>query len=150
VNNTEFLAWLHQAIPLTDAMQIDALEYTGHSVLMSAPLAPNINDKGTGFAGSIAGLATLCGWTLLTLWLRERGVAADVMIAKSEQRYLAPVTERLVAEARLPDDAVVQQFWERFQDKRRARLPIAVTVGGTEVKLELFGEYAAIERIGKI
>ena len=150
MNNAEFLAWLHQAIPLTEAMQIDELEYTGHSVHLSAPLEPNINDKGTGFAGSIAGLATLCGWTLLTLWLRERRVEADVMIAKSEQRFLAPVTERLVAEARLPEDSVVQQFWDRFQDKRRARLPIAVTVGGTEVKLELFGEYAAIERIGKI
>ncbi len=146
MNNTEFLNWLHQAIPLTEAMQIDDLEYTGHSVRMGAPLAPNINDKGTGFAGSLAGLATLCGWTLLTLWLRERGIEADVMIAKSEQRYLAPVTERFIAEALLPEDAVVQQFWERFQDKRRARLPISVTVGGAEVKLELFGDYAAIER----
>ena len=146
MNNAEFLAWLHQAIPLTEAMQIDELEYTGHSVRMGAPLEPNINDKGTGFAGSIAGLATLCGWTLLTLWLRERGVKADVMIAKSEQRYLAPVTDRLIAEAVLPEDEVVGQFWERFQDKRRARLPISVTVGGAEVKLELFGDYAAIER----
>jgi thioesterase domain-containing protein len=146
VNNIEFLEWLRQAIPLTGAMQIDELDFTGSSVRLSAPLAPNINDKGTGFAGSISGLATLCGWTLLTLWLRERGIDADVMIAKSEQRYLAPVTERLVAEAVLPQEEVVQKFWKHFQVKRRARLPITVTVGGSDIKLELFGDYAAIER----
>ena len=62
-------------------MQIDQLEYSGHAITLSAPLAPNINDKGTAFAGSTAGLATLTGWCLITLWLREQGIAADVMIA---------------------------------------------------------------------
>nr|WP_256368526.1 YiiD C-terminal domain-containing protein [Marinobacterium sp. xm-a-152] len=146
VSDQAFLSWLHQAIPLTAAMQIDEIDYTGNQLQLSAPLEPNLNDKGTGFAGSIASIATLSGWCLLTLWLRERGIDADVMIAKSEQRYLAPVTDRLKAVATLPDDAVVEQFWQRFQEKLRARLPISVAVGNEQTVFELQGDYAAIQR----
>ncbi|MGB0223202.1 MULTISPECIES: YiiD C-terminal domain-containing protein [unclassified Marinobacterium] len=146
MSDQAFLSWLHQAIPLTAAMQIDEIDYTGNQLQLSAPLEPNLNDKGTGFAGSIASIATLSGWCLLTLWLRERGIDADVMIAKSEQRYLAPVTDRLKAVATLPDDAVVEQFWQRFQEKQRARLPISVAVGNEQTVFELQGDYAAIQR----
>jgi thioesterase domain-containing protein len=146
VSDQAFLSWLHQAIPLTAAMQIDKIDYSGGQLRLSAPLEPNLNDKGTGFAGSIASIATLSGWCLLTLWLRERGIDADVMIAKSEQRYLAPVTDRLEAIATLPDDSVVEQFWQRFQEKQRARLPISVSLGNEKVIFELKGEYAAVLR----
>ncbi len=146
MSDQAFLSWLHQAIPLTAAMQIDEIDYTGSQLRLSAPLEPNLNDKGTGFAGSIASIATLSGWCLLTLWLRERGIEADVMIAKSEQRYLAPVTDRLNAVAKLPDDRVVEQFWQRFQEKQRARLPISVALGNEKVVFELDGDYAAVKR----
>ena len=146
MSDQAFLSWLHQAIPLTAAMQIDEIHYTGNQLHLSAPLEPNLNDKGTGFAGSIASIATLSGWCLLTLWLRERGIDADVMIAKSEQRYLAPVTDRLEAVATLPDDAVVEQFWQRFQEKQRARLPISVALGNELTVFELHGDYAAVQR----
>lgn len=146
MSDQAFLSWLHQAIPLTAAMQIDEIHYIGNQLHLSAPLEPNLNDKGTGFAGSIASIATLSGWCLLTLWLRERGIDADVMIAKSEQRYLAPVTERLKAEATLPDDSVIEQFWQRFQEKQRARLPISVSVGNEQIVFELQGDYAAVQR----
>jgi len=146
VSDQAFLSWLHQAIPLTAAMQIDEIEYSGGQLILGAPLEPNLNDKGTGFAGSIASIATLSGWCLLTLWLKERGIAADVMIAKSEQRYLAPVTDRLKAVATLPDDSVVEQFWQRFQEKQRARLPISVAIGDEKVVFELQGDYAAVLR----
>jgi thioesterase domain-containing protein len=146
VSDQSFLNWLHQAIPLTAAMQIDEIDYTGNQLSLSAPLEPNLNDKGTGFAGSIASIATLSGWCLLTLWLKERGIDADVMIAKSEQRYLAPVTDRLQATATLPDDQIVEQFWQRFQEKQRARLPISVALGNGTVVFELQGDYAAVLR----
>jgi thioesterase domain-containing protein len=68
------------------------------------------------------------------------------MIAKSEQRYLAPVTGRLEAIASLPDDNVVEQFWQRFQEKQRARLPISVAIGNEKVLFELQGDYAAVLR----
>jgi thioesterase domain-containing protein len=146
VSDQSFLNWLHQAIPLTAAMQIDEIDYTGNQLSLSAPLEPNLNDKGTGFAGSIASIATLSGWCLLTLWLKERGIDADVMIAKSEQRYLAPVTDRLQTTATLPDDQIVEQFWQRFQEKQRARLPISVELGNGTVVFELQGDYAAVLR----
>jgi len=146
VSDQTFLSWLHQAIPLTAAMQIDEIDYADNQLHLGAPLEPNLNDKGTGFAGSIASIATLSGWCLLTLWLRDRGIDADVMIAKSEQRYLAPVTNRLNAIATLPDEHVVEQFWLRFQEKQRARLPISVALSDETVVFELQGDYVAVLR----
>ena len=138
---------MHQAIPLANAMGIDHVEFLDDRLTLSAPLEPNLNDKGTGFAGSISGLATLSGWCLLTLWLRKHGVDADVMIASSEQRYIAPVTGRMEAIASLPDESVVEQFWQRFETRDRARLPISVTLGGDVAAFEMMGSYAAINRV---
>ncbi|MCP5145155.1 MAG: YiiD C-terminal domain-containing protein, partial [Gammaproteobacteria bacterium] len=121
-----FLDWIHQQIPLTAAMQIDQLDYSGRSISLSAPLAPNINDKGTAFAGATAGLATLTGWCLITLWLREQGMAADVMIAGSQLDYHAPVTSRLQTNAELPDAVVMDSFLSRLREKGRARLDLRV------------------------
>ena len=37
-------------------------------VTISAPLEGNLNDKGTGFAGSLFSVAALAGWALVTRW----------------------------------------------------------------------------------
>ena len=68
-----FLQWLKESIPLAAAMQIEALQFDGQQLEMRVPLAANVNDKGTGFGGSIAALATLAGWSLTTLYLRRQG-----------------------------------------------------------------------------
>lgn len=146
MSDRSFLNWLHKAIPLTHAMSVDQIEFSKNRLTLGAPLEPNLNDKGTGFAGSISGLATLSGWCLLTLWLRERGIEADVMIASSEQRFIAPVQDRMVAFASLPEDDVIEQFWNRFKERGRARLPINVTLGHGTPLFELNGSYAAINR----
>ncbi len=147
MDNAAFLDWLHQAIPLTEAMQIDCLEFDGRSLSLSAPLAPNINDKGTGFAAATSGLATLSGWALITRWLESKRISADVMIAKSEVSYYAPVTGRFTSEVSLPEDSMLDAFWQRFEDRGRARLSLSVCIGPEEQpQLVLNGDYAVVRR----
>lgn len=144
MHQPEFLHWLHQQIPLTAAMQVDRLEYDGQRVRLHAPLAPNLNDKGTGFAGSTSGLATLTGWSLLTLWLQAKGIDADVMIARSEVEFIAPLTEDLQTEAQLPDADLLVQFENRLRQRGRARLELTVRLGDERSPvLKLTGDYAA-------
>ena len=147
MQQVDFLQWLHREIPLTAAMQIDAVEFDGKRLELHAPLAPNLNDKGTGFAGSTSGLATLSGWCVITLWLESRGIAADVMIARSEIDYNAPLLTDLQTQVELPDSAVLEQFERRLLEKGRARMPLEVTLGepGAPV-LVLSGDYAARQR----
>ncbi len=59
---------------------------------VSAPLPPNVNIHGTGFAGSIYSLAVLTGWALCTHILEQLELDADLVVAKAEIRYRAPVT----------------------------------------------------------
>jgi hypothetical protein len=46
-------------IPLTRFMHLAITGWDGDSLRMSAPLAPNINDKGCAFGGSLASVMTL-------------------------------------------------------------------------------------------
>lgn len=144
MQHTEFLSWLHTEIPLTAAMQIDSVEFDGQQLSLHAPLAPNLNDKGTGFAGSTSGLATLSGWCIITLWLRERGIDADVMIARSEIEYLAPLTQDLKTAVSLPESELLTAFEQRLKERGRARLPLTVLLGNpASPVLKLTGDYAA-------
>lgn len=144
MQQSEFLSWLHAEIPLTAAMQIDSVDFDGQTLSLHAPLAPNLNDKGTGFAGSTSGLATLSGWCIITLWLRVRGIEADVMIARSEVEYLAPLTEDLQTSVSLPEPEVLASFEAGLKQRGRARLPLSVLLGNPKSPvLKLTGDYAA-------
>jgi len=123
-----FLSWLRTQIPLVGAMQIDQLTLDDQGLALSAPLSANINDKGTGFAGSLAALSTLSGWCLTTLYLRSQGLDCDVMIAESQIKYLKPVTEDFKACVLLPEDAVLHSFLLSMQEKGRAKLPLQVEI----------------------
>ena len=147
MQQSEFLSWLHAEIPLTAAMQIDSVDFDGQTLSLHAPLAPNLNDKGTGFAGSTSGLATLSGWCIITLWLRVRGIEADVMIARSEVEYLAPLTEDLQTSVSLPEPEVLAIFEAGLKQRGRARLPLTVLLGNPKSPvLKLTGDYAALVR----
>ena len=92
--NTQFAA-----MPPVAAMRLRAVARDGDRLRLHAPLAANVNDKGCAFGGSLAGAMTLAGWGLLTMRLAEAGLAADVYVADSRLRYLAPLFDDLVAEA---------------------------------------------------
>ena len=53
-------------IPLVREMQIEVLGEAEGRLRLRAPLAPNVNDKGSAFGGSLASLMTLAGWALAT------------------------------------------------------------------------------------
>ena len=142
-----FLRWLRHSIPLAEAMQIDRLEFDGEQLELGAPLAPNINDKGTCFGGSIAALATLAGWCLTTLYLRRQGLDCDVVIADSHLSYSQPVTAAFSARVCLPEQGAREYLLKRIAERGRGRLDLEVEVLCEErVVFRLQGRYVAIRR----
>lgn len=93
----------HNTIPVSEFMLITPLSYHDDLFSVSAPLAPNINLHNTMFAGSIYTLMTLTGWGVV--WLNQSlcQVAGDIVLAKADIRYLAPVDATPVAKVRWPD-----------------------------------------------
>src|SRR5262249_11092228 len=97
-------------IPLSRAIGLTALRYDARGLTLGAPLAPNTNHKSTAFAGSLNAAATLAGWGLVWLLLRERGLAATIVIQESETRYQLPVRGDFAAICALPPAAEIEQL----------------------------------------
>ena len=143
----EFLIWLKGQIPLINHMGFGDPVYDGQSLQMPALLEPNVNDKGTGFGGSLSTLATLCGWALVTLYLREQGRDCDVMIRDSQQQYLTPVTDDFNAVTSLPDETELTTFMSFLDNKGRGRLNLEIEIKqGDKVAMIFKGAYVAVER----
>jgi thioesterase domain-containing protein len=147
VEPNEFLRWLKTQIPLLTHMGLGDLAFNGKTLTLPAQLEPNINDKGTGFGGSIASLATISGWCLTTLLLKNRELDCDVMIKDSNMQYLLPITGDFFAEVTLPDEDEVNAFLARLDEKGRARLALQVAVKQNEkTALTMQGLYVAVKR----
>jgi thioesterase domain-containing protein len=119
-------------IPLARAMGLSITGHDGDSVRLAAPLAPNINDKGCAFGGSLASLMTLAGWGLIVLRLRALERRCDVYVQDSSLRYLAPVWGELVTEARLADGESWDSLLPTLDARGRARLRVACRVAGAD------------------
>ena len=117
-------AYLARHVPITQAMGIRMRSFDAAGVTMTAPLKPNINDKGIAFGGTLASILALSGWALTDLVLREAGEAADVLIAVAATEYRAPVAGRIVARCPLPPPEELSAFLTAYRLRGRARLKL--------------------------
>lgn len=121
------------AIPLLDAMNFQVVDWDGLSLITAAPLAGNHNDKQTGFAGSIAALASVTGWGLTSL-ITEKACNGQidkqfqVAIRDSRQFFKHPIVGDLLAHVSVSREAH-DQLMAQLQQKGKARLSLVVTVG---------------------
>lgn len=116
------------SMPPVVAMGIEVVELAGDRLSLSAPLAANVNDKGNAFGGSLASVMTLAGWGLVTVQLAAAGVQADVYVADSQLRYLAPVYGQLQASAEAAEGASWETFLARFAERGHASITVTAQV----------------------
>lgn len=115
---------VRREIPLAGAMEIEALFFDARGLCLRAPLAPNVNHKLTAFGGSLANVATLAGWGLVQLLVRELGFPVIVVIQECRVQYLQPVASDIEALALLPDADRIDKFLRTLTRHGRARLEI--------------------------
>ncbi|WP_346797458.1 YiiD C-terminal domain-containing protein [Halomonas sp. Bachu 37] len=140
-----FHAWLANAIPMVTSLGIEKMQREGDRLEWQLALAPNLNDKGTGFGGALAAQTTLQGWCWVTLWLREHGLARDVVVAQASQRFLAPVKGdyRLVCTPRQTNGT--EQLHENLQQRGKGRIQLVHQLYcGESLCLEAEGDYAVL------
>ena len=135
-------------IPMVRAMQIALGEMHPEAVRLHAPLAPNINDKGCAFGGSLVALMTLAGWALVENRLQAAGLHADVFVADSQVEYLAPLWDDLTADAAAAEGEDWDAFLAAFAQKGRARIAVLAEVplpqGGVATRLR--ARYVAVAK----
>ena len=118
----------YQAMPPVAAMQLRIAGYDGDALTLEAPLALHVNDKGCAFGGSLVSLLTLASWGLVNLHVQAAGLDADIFVADSEVRYLAPLFADLRAQARIAEGESWERFVATLRERGRARTTLFATV----------------------
>ena len=137
---------LHAEIPLTCAMGVTVAHCDATGLTLRAPLEPNINHKSTAFGGSLATLATLAGWGLLQLLLRDHGLVT-VVIQESRVRYLLPVTGDFTATALPPAPEDLEKFLAQLERRGVARIDLVATIPAAErVAVHFEGRFVAFDK----
>jgi thioesterase domain-containing protein len=126
------ISQVRSEIPLTAAMQVRVETYDGHALALRVPLQSNINDKGTAFAGSIAALANLCGWALLTLWVEERFGDCQVAIYRSEMAYRKPLKSDFSACCSLPAACMLEEVAGMLEVRGKAKINLDIELTGDD------------------
>lgn len=151
MSNTELLQQLqrhYQSMPPVAAMNLTIGGYDGQRLRLHAALADHVNDKGCAFGGSLASMMTLASWGLVSLKLHEAGIDADVYVADSQLRYLAPLFADLDVTAEFGPDADLDTFLSTLRERGRARTQLVARVLTPEgvVATDFTARYVAIAR----
>jgi thioesterase domain-containing protein len=143
----------YQAMPPVAAMRISIAGFDGRRLQLHAPLALHLNDKGCAFGGSLASMMTLASWGVVSLLLEQAGLQADVYVADSQIRYLAPLFADLDVLAEPAPDADLDSFLATLRARGRARLGVvahaampAGTASPAGVAADFTARYVAIAR----
>lgn len=140
-----FQQWLSDAIPMVSSLGISEMSRQSDQLTWQLALEPSLNDKGTGFGGALSAQTTLQGWCWVTLWLREQGIARDVVVAEATQRFLAPVTDnyRLVCTPAEPEGS--SQLAQQLEERGKGRIALTHQLYcGETLCLEASGNYAVL------
>lgn len=138
------VTYLHDHIPLSRAMDVSVISASAASVVLEAPLEPNINVHGTMFGGSVAALGLLAAWSVMHLRLEDEGIKCQLVIHRTETEYLLPISGCVTASAML-DTSGWDHFRDMFTRRGKARLTVtAELLHNGQVAARLIGEFVAI------
>jgi thioesterase domain-containing protein len=136
----------YQAMPPVAAMQLRIAGYDGRRLQLHAPLSVHVNDKGCAFGGSLASMMTLASWGVVALLVERAGLQADIFVADSQIRYLAPLFADLDVIAEPAAEADVDDFIATLRTRGRARLGLVAQTRLPEggVATDFTARYVAI------
>ena len=128
MKRAEVEAYLREHIPLSSGMAINVIDAGPDGVTIEAPLAPNVNHRGTAFGGSVAALAILTGWALVHLRLGAEGLVAHTVIQTSSVHYDAPIHGTFRAVTVPIEPSAWEKFTRTITRRGKGRVHISVNV----------------------
>jgi thioesterase domain-containing protein len=130
-------------MPICTPMGIRAVTWDGRRLAMHMPLAPNRNHQYSAFAGSLNALCTIVGWGTVFLMLHHQGLAGNIVIRRSQIRYLRPVRSEEIVAHGLPIDAEAESFFfELLRSHGASKIDVATEIADGEGPLVSFhGSY---------
>ena len=142
--------YLHTHIPLSLHLGARLIEAGPDVVRIRAPLAPNLNHRGTAFGGSLSALAILSGWTWLYLNLQAEGFDGRIVIQSNTMEYVAPAQGDFTAICRAPTAERWEHFRRMLRERGKGRLELdADVVTGDGLVATFHGRYVAVAGGGR-
>lgn len=134
---------LHNEIPLTKMMDIQIKDYNNTSLITTAPLEININDKGTAFGGSLSTMTIISSWSMCWLISQELGYdSKNIVVIKNENSYKRPVKKDLVCETFKPNKEEIEILKNKLEEKGSASIKIqSQIIEDNEVCVDFVGTY---------
>lgn len=147
MNPYELEQYLHKNIPLSQAMQVSVIEAEEEGVILSAPLAPNINHTESVFGGSASAVAILAAWSILHVRLKSAGMASRIVIQSNTMSYERPIYGSFTARSFITQPEVWEVFMRTLLRRGRARIGVSSvleyedqSVGNFEGNFVAFGK----------
>jgi len=117
--------YLHEHIPLSQAMQIRVIEAEEERVILSAPLAPNINHTESVFGGSASSVAILAAWSIIHVRLKGYGIASSIVIQSNSMSYERPIYGTFTARSYITQPEAWEVFLRTLLRRGRARISVS-------------------------
>jgi thioesterase domain-containing protein len=146
LNLTAVEQYLHEHIPLSQAMAVSVSSIDDLGVILSAPLQPNINHRSTAFGGSISAVAILSAWTLIHIRLQSLSVPCQIVIQSSSIDYLKPIESDFYAHCLNPPLENWQRFISTVSKRGKARISLEAEIHAQgSIGGKFKGEYVALK-----
>jgi len=156
-NNTLILhpAWCkelqstwHEKIPITQHMGIKLHQYTERTLETRASLIKNINLHGSMFAGSIHSLATLTGWGLIFLQLKQKELEGEIVLGEANIKYHTPIVTKPRAICNIES---LQAKYTLLQNSKKMPVSLRVDIFDNETLAATFsGDYWVLPTVSKM
>lgn len=134
----ELEKYLHDHIPLSAAMEVSVVGLSPDSVVLGAPLAPNINHRDTVFGGSVSAVAILAAWSLLHSRLESAGLTSRLVIQRNSMNYELPIDGSFTARSWISAPGAWDSFARMLERKGRARISVSCAL---EYRGQVVGQF---------
>lgn len=115
-------------------MKLQIVSLGPASINTSAPLEPNRNMHGTGFAGALYSLAVATGWALVHNRLDVAGLTGQLVVKEATIHYKRPVTGDIELEASFGSDASDDDLRCSLSENGRLNFPLMISINSNGKK----------------
>jgi len=109
-------------MPITRYLEFSFDHYDENGLVLSAPLKPNINHRGTAFGGSIGMLAILAGYGMTFLLLEDFITPYHIVIQNEKVTFLNPIKNNFKVFCARPKPSDSKKLKSMFLKKGKGRI----------------------------
>ena len=109
-------------MPVTQYLDFSFDQYDENGLVLSAPLKPNINHRGTAFGGSISMLAILAGYGMTLLLLEDCNTPYHIVIQNENVTFLNPIKKNFKVLCTKPKPSDFKKLKDMLLKKGKGRI----------------------------